>query len=157
MTLLREFDASFINSVINHPEIYPWVACRIPIGRLDLGPLLLDARHVLLTNEGGGVFFQWLRDLCYEAHIQFLPTHRGRFAFRSAAESVRWMFENTDAEEIIGVIPCTNLGSQKVAKRVGFRFTGRVDPVSRPSPAGLVDGLEFLLTRARYQEKQDGH
>lgn len=157
MTLKRSFDATFINSVINDPRIYPWVAYRIPMGQLDIGPLLINARNVLLVNEGGGVFFQWIWPHCYEAHIQFLPGFRGRFAFDSAREAVAWMFTNTDAEKLLAVIPVTHRGSQKVARSVGFVRTGRVDPQSRPTPDGLVDGLEFSLSRRKYQDMNDGN
>lgn len=157
MTLRRSFDAAFINSVINDERIYPWVAYRIPRGTLDLSSLLADERNVLLVNEGGGVFFNWQGPGLYEAHIQFLPSHRGRWAFRAARNAVEWMFQNTAAQTLMAVIPRTHLGSQRVAKSAGFRATGHINPNACPTPSGLVDGLEFILTRRTYREKNNGN
>lgn len=152
----RVFDATEINRIINHPDVYPYVAYRIPQGELDLGPLLADPNNVLMMGEGGGVFFHRFLPCLYQAHIQFLPEHRGRAALRASREAVTYMFSFTDCKAIIGVTPVNNKPAIRFAQFVGFQY-GPIIPKSCPTQAGMVDGLQGRLTKERYLEKYHGH
>lgn len=150
--LRRETDAKEINAILNHPEVYPWVACRIPRGKVDLSERLADPRNVLLMARGGGFFFFALSPLTvpalvYEAHQQFLPAYRGLQVYHGACAAVAWMFEHTIATTLVAHIPTKHRQAQHVAAYAGFRRTGNVLIKAVPSPFGLSDAYEYQILR----------
>lgn len=151
--LRRSHDAAEINAILNHPEVYPWVACRIPRGEVDVSGLLADPRNVLLMLRGGGFFCvaqtpPGLPAMIYEVHIQFLPNYRGLQVYHGAKHGVAWMFDNTEAQQLVAYIPTKLRTSQHVAHYAGFRRTGKVLKGTAPSPFGLMDAYEYVVRRA---------
>jgi hypothetical protein len=116
----RIFDGEKINKIVNDPSVYPWV--RGPCeGPLDLGPLLLDRKHVCLMGELGGCLFTQQSPGIYQCHSQFLPKGRGEQAITTVREALHFMFTQTDAVEIWTRCPKGNLGARVLAKVIGGR------------------------------------
>ncbi len=114
----RTFDATFLNSVANHPDVRPFIGGE---GELDLAPLIEDRANVALVTEHGGWLLQQLLPGVYELHTVFLSEGRGEFYFSAAREALRFMFTQTDCLEILTKCPDDNPGARMAAVKVGFR------------------------------------
>lgn len=114
----REFDATRLNAVVNHPAVHPWVS--LPgQGELDLTPAASDPRNVLLMTEGGGLLFVQHEPGVYEVHTQFVPEVRGRAALKATREAVHWMFTRTDCMEILTKVPQGNVAAEALTRALG--------------------------------------
>lgn len=149
--MIRSFDPSFVNSLINSAEIYPWVACRVPRGQLDMSALVADENNFLFECEGGAIFLQWIGDGIYEGHWQFRPEFRGPKALAAAIEVRDEMFAHHGARCIVCIVPENNLGSRIMTRALHARATGRVHKNAAVSPVGMVDGIEYVI------EANNGH
>lgn len=123
MAIHRVYQPNVINLVLNDPSVRPHVG---GVGTLDLGPLLVDERNVLLMEgEVGGVFFHWQEPGVYEAHTQYLPEGRGARAFEATREAVDWLFSHTDAMELYSKAPGYNTAANTLARALGARVAFR--------------------------------
>ncbi len=113
----RTFDATFLNEVANHPEVFPWIGAVEPV---DLGPILSSPRNIGIEASGGGWILTHLEPGIYELHTLFLPEARGSY-FAQAKEALRYVFVETDATEIVTKVPDGNSGARMAAALVGFR------------------------------------
>lgn len=108
----------FIQSVMDHPKVRPWIA---PDG-ID-GPLSIAAifdQGICLEFDGGGFFFHRLGDGVMEVHTMFLPgTHGVADACRAAAEH---LFCGTECLKIVTKVPVDNVPAMRLTERVGFRL-----------------------------------
>lgn len=120
----RSLDASEINEVINHPEVFPWVKID-GMNHVDLTDLVNDRRNYLLMDEGGGFFFHRIEKGVYEVHTQFIPG-KNQNILDTAVNAVRWMFEHTDAAEIYTEVPQDNIRARKLTRRTGFEYVTTV-------------------------------
>lgn len=122
--LKRELDATRINQVVNHPEVYKWVHGAHE-GPLDISPLVYDRRNVLLMGEHGGVLYTQHQPGLYEGHSQVLPEGRGDWALDMARESIAYMFGHTDAIELFTRVPKGNLGARALTRAIHGSFQFR--------------------------------
>lgn len=125
----RTFDATFLNSVCNHPEVRPWLSGE---GGIDVTAALKDPDNVALVNDAGGFIMMQHEPGIYEAHSQFLPDMRGgtRQAMR---ECFDYMFTRTDCERMITQIPDNNRGAIALGKAGKFREMFRRDTPRGPT------------------------
>lgn len=102
--MIESRDAVFLNRVINDPSVFPDVAlgCK---EALDAARLLANPRNHFLANEFGGFLFLDRGDGLYEAHAQFLPAGRGKWAQQCAREALAFMFLGTDCMEVSAFCP----------------------------------------------------
>lgn len=114
----RTMDAGFLNSVVNHPEVRPWLGGAEPI---DLAPALSDPRNVALVSDHGGFFLEWREPGLYEVHTQFLPSGRGRHAFEAVWEAMRYMFVETDCTRLLTRVPVFNRRTLAFTAAIGWR------------------------------------
>lgn len=63
-------------------------------------------------------------DLWCDAHVAFLPEHRGKRAIIAARMAVKWIFDNTDMEIIRGKTPSYNHRAINFSRLVGFTCIG---------------------------------
>ena len=120
VTLSRTFDATFLNRVVNHPEVRPWVG-RPDAGEGDLTALVIDPANVTLVNQRGGFVYVRKAPGVFEVHTQFLP---GGSATQAARESVAYMFDVIGAEKLITAVPEDNLPAFGLALKAGFFIAG---------------------------------
>lgn len=112
--LKRTMDAGFLNGIANHPDVRPFLGGS---GKIDLQPLLNEAKNVGLQAEGGGFVVQNLGDGLYEWHSMFHPNHRGAEVIHAMRSGARYMFVETDCTEII--TKCPNKGAIGAARAMG--------------------------------------
>lgn len=143
----RTLDATFLNTVANHPDVRPWVG---GVGTLDLTGIVCDPANIALEAEHGGWMLARHEAGIYELHTMFLRAGRGRSYFEQAAEAIRYVFSSTDAREIVTRVPADNRGAAVAAAKCGFveRFT-RNDAWTRPD--GVVCDVSYqALTLDRW-------
>jgi len=117
--ITRTMDATFLNTVANHPDVRPYIGeGDTP---LDLGPILANPANYALVTDGGGWLLQPIIGGSYELHTLFLAEARGKSYFRAAKEALRWMFTRTDALEVLTKCPDDNPGARMAATLMGFR------------------------------------
>jgi len=110
----RSFNADFINSVLNHPDVMEGSELK---GLTDVTDAIADVNNVLLTNNYGGFIYIKVDAMTYEVHTQFLPNGRGAKAYHAALESLRYMFVNTDCVRVISKASPDNIGACQLAEK----------------------------------------
>lgn len=140
----REYSAERVNSVVNHPDVRPWMGS-IELGPLDLSGAVADPRNVLLMGQGGGLLFMQLEAGLYEVHTQFLPEHRGKEAVAVVRDALRWMFTRSDAVEIVTRVPKGNDGALGLVRAIRGQLQFE-RPKVWPTPAGMVDVAYYSKT-----------
>lgn len=116
----RETNAEAVNSVLNHPQVRPWVANGDE--PLDVSAQIADERNHFLFGEHGGVGFLQVIPGVYEAHTQVLPSGRGEWTRALTEACVRHMFTRTDAYEIITRVPAGHYAAKAAAEAQGMRL-----------------------------------
>jgi len=116
----RATDAEFLNRVLNHPEIRPWIADPSQ-GTLDMSAAVANPANVCLTGTHGVLFFFKYFDGYYEVHSQVLPEGRGEWAKEFAEQCVRFMFSATDCVEILTRVPQGHVAAAALTRAMGFR------------------------------------
>lgn len=127
MIIERTQDKELIAGVLLHPALYE-------ANTDDSHPAadFFHAEQVLLkddiyylaakADELVGLFvFQEKRPQMYEAHANVLP-HMRQFSREAGRASVRWMFQNTDAERLHVIIPVQYPNVFKYAMDMGFKL-----------------------------------
>lgn len=115
----REFDPAPINAILNHPEVHPHIV--LPeMGELDASGSIADPKNVFLVVDGGCMVFDWQEPGLYEIHTNFLPSHRGKYAYDAIQEMFRWMFTRTDCMELLTRVPEVNKAAEAMTRRCHF-------------------------------------
>lgn len=139
MTLRRTFDPTFLNKVVNHAEVRPWLGMDRG-SRLSMDALIANTDNVALVNEHGGFIYVLKAPGEYEVHTQFLPSGRGALALTAAKESLRYMFGVMGAERIVTDVPDDNNGARRLALSVGFKHVR-----DRFDEGGELSGVEQVI------------
>jgi hypothetical protein len=118
----RTFDPTFLNTVVNHPDVRPWLKGE---GELDVSHQTYNPGNFALVTERGGFLLIHHEPGRYEVHSQFLPGN-GTHPVRAMIEAQEWMFTRTDCEAIVSVVPWDNERAKGFAQMGGLRkiFTG---------------------------------
>ncbi len=88
--MIRTFDSRWVNAVVNHPDIRPWVGGDIS-QPLDLSAAVADRANIFLAGEHGGFACCWSAPQTYEVHTFILPEGRGAWARAFARDGRDWM------------------------------------------------------------------
>jgi len=115
----RQTDAAFINQVLNHPKVRPYVASANE-GVIDITPAVENKLNVLLMGEFGGCMFFWVQPGMYEVHTQVLPEGRGKWTKAMTAACVHHMFTRTDCFDIITRVPDGHIAAKAAAIQQGM-------------------------------------
>ncbi len=132
--MIRTLDATFLNSVANHPEVHPWLGAP---GEIDLAPFVSDPKHFALVNEGGGFLLICHEPGVYEVHSQFLPNHR-RQTIKAMRDGFDYMFINTDCHTVLTQVPDNNVAAAALARHAHFRPMFRREETPRGSTAFMA-------------------
>ena len=155
--LRRTFDASEVNSILNHESVFPFVT--LPgFKSLDVTPLIEEKdqignyRHVALMADRGCILFCQIEPGIYEVHTNFIRVKHGERkgtegAYVKAAilESYRWMFTHTDCMVLQGKIPAFNRALRIFAPLVGWQVEFERKNIW-PHKSELVD-VQFVSLR----------
>lgn len=131
----RTFDPEFLNSVVNHPEVRPFMAPGTE--PLDLTPVVSNPANFALVTEGGGFVLQCHEPGIYEVHSQFLPEHRGSHAVKAMRAGFDYMFTRTDCTRVVTQVPDNNDAAKGFARLARFR------PMFRREQ-GLLGPTEYM-------------
>ena len=115
--LRRDFDASRVNPVMNHPEVRPWAGDGGGAD-LDMTDLVANLRNVLLMTDHGGLLFVCLEPGTYEIHTQFLPGLQGAQKLAICREALHWMFTRTDCVGVVTQVPEANKAALGMVRAV---------------------------------------
>lgn len=147
--ITRDMNADRLNLIANHPDVFKWVS--VPgIGYLDASAIAEDPKNYVLMTDGGGVFYHSHGNGIYEAHSQYLPDARGKFALDTTRETIDWMFTHTDCERIITAVPKGNLAAAVLAKACGLRFSFE-QADAWPKDDELIPVRWFALNKADWK------
>jgi hypothetical protein len=136
--IARATDATFINAVVNHPAVRPFV--HGPDGPLDLTAVVKNPNHLVLTGAHGGMVMVQHVPGVFELHTQILPEGRGAWALQMAQECVDWLFCKTNATEVFTRVPKGNVPAMALSRACGAKPEERV----RQSLGGEVIEVEIL-------------
>jgi hypothetical protein len=128
--LRRTFDAAFLNTVANHPDVHPWIGA---VGEVDLSAAILNPANVALVNNGGGFFLMCHEPGIYEVHSQFLPEARGG-SITAMRDGFDYLFTRTDCHTVLTQVPDINRAAAALAKHARFRpMFRRADTMRGPT------------------------
>lgn len=121
----RHTDARHLNTILNDPDVYPWVKGENK-GKLDFAPYLehpeISKDFYVLLGEYGGQIFQRLQPGQFEVHSQFTKRGRGEWSLEATRKALHWMFTRTEAVEIMTKCPKGNPAAAALAKAIGGEF-----------------------------------
>lgn len=114
---------------------------------LPPGTWLLNIDNIALRNEHGDVaLFEWRQTGVYCGHYFFAS--RGREAVEAGEDFLRYVFENTPIQVIIGFTPLDKKGAIWMSQRLGFHDHGDED----------IDGRMhkiFVMTKQDYTNESN--
>lgn len=136
----RATDANFINEVVNHPAVRPYVHA-LP-GPLDLSPVVSNPHNLTLVGEHGGMLFVESVPGLFEIHTQILPDGRGPWALQFAQKAVEWLFSRTRATEVFTRVPEGNVGALALTRACGAKLEETVvqELSGKPVSVGIYGG-----------------
>lgn len=108
--LRREFNADYINSVINHPSVREGAEV---VDDVDLSEFAQNPKNIILTYEGGG-FVLIPREDNYEIHTQALPEGRGQKLRKACQEMLVYAFGRCD--RVTSMVKHGNSAALKLAR-----------------------------------------
>ena len=114
-------DIAHVNSILNHPEIHPWITFNDD--PVDFTWALGQSDRFVLFGPYGGQIYHLVGPKTYEVHSAYLPEARGRYALEATKQTLRWMFTQTDATEILTRVPRGNIAAKALARACGLRKT----------------------------------
>lgn len=117
MTLKRVFDATLINTVLNHSEVRELAGAPPGADDIDVSPKIEDMRNVCLMTSGGGFLLLYKTPNTYELHTQFLPEARGAEPLKAVEDAFLYMFIQTDCLIINTKVHKDNVGALKITEQ----------------------------------------
>lgn len=119
----RERSAAFVNRIVNHPSVRPFVDYTGTTSPLDMSSTVvgpLTKTRVLWFSNGCDALatFGLCEDRIWQAHIMFADTCRGRRAIDTAREMLRAM--RPHADQIWTAIPDRYPRVRWFARQIGF-------------------------------------
>lgn len=120
VSIERHSDAAHLNSVCNHPDVYPWVAGSTN-GPLDFSPVAGSPDVYILMGEHGGQIYHRLQPGLFEAHSQCRPEGRGLWMLEATRKTLHWIFTRTECMEILTRVPHGNTSARSLAQAIGGR------------------------------------
>jgi hypothetical protein len=152
----RTFDAADVNPIINHDDVFRFVAIEgNKQGELDVAPLLADPRNVALVAQGAAILFVWHEPGAYEVHTNFLKPDRARQSTQGpinrniSLAAYQWMFTHTDCVVLLTKIPAHNRAAVIFSPLVGW-----VKEFERKNIWPTVDGelVGMVFCTIRYDD-----
>lgn len=122
-TVAPSRDVAFINAVVNHPEVRPFIGSP-DLGELDLSPAVSRSENLFMIGIHGGFALGWSAPGVREVHTFILPSGRGAWARRARAEMVSYCRKAGDTM-LWTKIPPGQPHVVQFAREAGMRPTGQ--------------------------------
>lgn len=116
-TITRTMDATFLNTVANHPDVRPWLGGD---GPLDLTAMLANPANLAGVTAHGGFVAVAVWPGRYEVHSLFLPDGRGTESVRAMRAACDYIFTVSDATELVTKVPSANTAADGLARLAHF-------------------------------------
>jgi hypothetical protein len=117
----RTIDPTNLNTVVNHPEVRPWV--KGPDGPLDVTSIVTNPFNFVFEVPGGGFICINTSMGVYEVHSQFAPEAR-RYSLQTMKSAMDYMFTRTDCTTLVSHFPDGNPMADAIGRKGGFKFHG---------------------------------
>jgi hypothetical protein len=124
MRLARTHDADYVNWVVNHPDVRPFVGAP-EAGELDLSPIVERPEHWFLMGEHGGFGLLWTAPRTYEVHTFILRSGRGEWGNAARSEGIEFARQR-GAKVLWTKIPPRAHHVERFARQGGMQPTGEV-------------------------------
>lgn len=111
-------NSSFLQSVIDHPAVRPWVKPDGHVGEIPLATIFHEG--IGLEFATGGFFFHRLGDGVFEVHTLFLPGTKNALDCCKAA--AHYLFASTECTKIVTKVPEDNVPAWRLTEKMGFRL-----------------------------------
>ena len=121
--IVRTFDPELVNSVVNAPEVRPFVGPGADF--LDLSDHVSKPENLFLMGEHGGFALVWSAPEAYEVHTFILNGGRGKWARNAAQEAMNYMAEQ-GASLLWTKIPDDQPNVAAFAAAMGMKPTGQI-------------------------------
>jgi hypothetical protein len=113
-------DIQTINSILNHPDVYPGATLGLDVGPLDIGPDFHKV-FVLILESGDGCFILDPYDVfTVELHTCLQKTCRGAGSVDIVRRMYRFCFAELAASEVLTRIQTTDKASDLFARQMQF-------------------------------------
>lgn len=120
----RSYDVERINTVINDPDVRPFVG-PVDLGDVDLTPVITQPENWFLMGEHGGFGLIWSAPNVHEIHTFILPSGRGKWAVDAAEAMIDFARKNGDTM-LWTKIPPTAKNVGAYARMMGMKTTNMV-------------------------------
>ena len=133
LTFERSQDYNLIRSILQHPQIYPYISDDGSPSAEDFQPVESDAMWYVLVREQlrdrkqrllGLWLFVPQNTVCWEVHTALLPDAWGPLGHEAAREMAKWIWEHTPCKRIITNVPEPNRLALHFAKEAGMEEYG---------------------------------
>ncbi len=124
MILARSFDAEWFNTLINDPDIRPFVGGDIgePV---DITAAVEAGRNVFWRGEHGGFVMSWCAPGVYEVHTLIRADGRGEWALSAAKEVLARMASEFGAEKVWTRVEPKHRHTRLFTRAAGMTEAGR--------------------------------
>jgi len=131
VSIQRLTDHSYVDAVMKHPDVYPWITDDFTPDPDDFyTETLIDNENfyfvgTFVDDAIAGVFmFHPMTKIMYEMHSAVLPDYRGLLSVTMAVGAAEWIFRNTDCLKLITYVPAGNIAALALARRGGMKAEG---------------------------------
>jgi len=124
MRLQRTDDAGWVNRVVNHPDVRPFVGAP-EAGDLDLSALAERPEHWFLLGDHGGFALLWTAPRTYEVHTFIFRSGRGEWGNAARAEGIEFA-RGQGAKTLWTKVPPQARHVERFARQGGMQPTGEV-------------------------------
>lgn len=133
-------DRPEIEALMNDPVERVWKSYD-GAPRCDAGPYLEPPSFTLMCDEGCFPVMA-LGDGVYAVHANLRTECRGACAVGRSREATKFVFDNTDAHDLLAFVPETNPRARWVARQAGFKALRHVPSVW--PVGGRMFGIDVL-------------
>ena len=150
MTFERTQDWELVKRIVTHPKIYPYVGDDFSVDPSLWEPEKNEAIWYLAVKDEGtiiGLFVYFPENyVCWHVHVCLLPIAWGRKAILAFCECIRWVFQNTPCERIVGSVPMWNFPAARLARNAGMTEFG-INKASHLKKKRLHDQILFGISK----------
>lgn len=123
MLVYRTTTASFVDLIINHPEVRP--TAQGGTERLSSLSVLSDYRNLCYAGEGGVALFIYKAPGIYEGHIFLVPGCRGACGLAFGKAALEALFADGGVHTVVAEVPWELPAARWYVRRLGFVSLGR--------------------------------
>lgn len=103
---MRTHDVKFIDLIMKHPDVYPWITDDGSDDDFTVERIVGDDRFYFISPNEYTVFANFpINTVTWEIHTCILKPGRGKTAIDSAQKMLAYMFGQTPCQKLISWVP----------------------------------------------------